>query len=215
MKTTTLILVPTEFERDILQSLPEFEQLSLCPIELCGFGAIVAAARTSQLLARYQAERVILLGISGSYTNELELGNAYAFGQTVCYGVGVGSVQAFQTSDQMGWKQWAGDDSSCIGDLLELRSIGSEESTNRQLLTCTAASSCAEDVEKRLQTFPAAVAEDMEGFSVAAACRLAGVECSIVRGISNRAGDRDKSNWKIHSALQDALSMVLRSIGEE
>ncbi|NBP89418.1 MAG: futalosine hydrolase, partial [Planctomycetia bacterium] len=45
-------------------------------------------------------------------------------------------------------------------------------------------------------------AEDMEGFAVALACRLAGVPCQIIRGISNRAGDRDKAHWQIEPALR-------------
>ena len=49
-----------------------------------------------------------------------------------------------------------------------------------------------------------AIAEDMEGFGVAMACKLAGVPLRIVRGISNRAGDRDLTQWQIEEALAAA-----------
>jgi futalosine hydrolase len=55
----------------------------------------------------------------------------------------------------------------------------------------------------------------MEGFAVAAACRLGNVPVSIVRGFSNRGGDRNKSNWKIEEALSAAVEMCNQRIGEE
>jgi futalosine hydrolase len=49
----------------------------------------------------------------------------------------------------------------------------------------------------------------MEGFAVAAACRLRGVPVAIVRGISNVAGDREPSRWRIDEALEAAADRVL------
>jgi futalosine hydrolase len=76
------------------------------------------------------------------------------------------------------------------------------------LLTACAASADAADVAVRRRLFPTAVAEDMEGFGVALACRLAGVPLAIVRGISNDAGDRDKRRWQIGPALEAAASLA-------
>ena len=47
----------------------------------------------------------------------------------------------------------------------------------------------------------------MEGFAVAVACRLAGVPLKIIRGISNHAGDRQHSRWKITEALLSAAAL--------
>jgi futalosine hydrolase len=52
------------------------------------------------------------------------------------------------------------------------------------------------------------VAEDMEGFAVALACRLVGVPLDIVRGISNDAGDRDKVRWQVPQALRAAADLA-------
>jgi len=48
---------------------------------------------------------------------------------------------------------------------------------------------------------PIIAAEDMEGFGVAIACRIMNVRLSIVRGISNRAGDRNHAGWQIETAM--------------
>jgi len=55
---------------------------------------------------------------------------------------------------------------------------------------------------------PDALVEEMEGYAVALACRHAGVPVSVVRAISNVAGDRDLSNWQLTPAF-DALNRAL------
>jgi futalosine hydrolase len=50
----------------------------------------------------------------------------------------------------------------------------------------------------------------MEGFGVALACRLAGVPLTIIRGISNTAGDRDHARWRVPEALAAAAGLTLR-----
>ena len=44
---------------------------------------------------------------------------------------------------------------------------------------------------------------------MACACRLAGVPLRIVRGISNRAGDRDAKHWSVPRALAAARLAAL------
>jgi futalosine hydrolase len=58
------------------------------------------------------------------------------------------------------------------------------------------------------------VAEDMEGFAVAMACRLRGVPLDIVRGISNTAGDRDASRWQVAAALEAAGRLAVQIVEE-
>ena len=77
------------------------------------------------------------------------------------------------------------------------------------LLTTCAASDSPEHAQERLARFPEAVAEDMEGFAVALACALADVPATIVRGISNRVGDRDPAGWRVPTALATARRLTL------
>ena len=46
------------------------------------------------------------------------------------------------------------------------------------------------------------------GPRLAAACRLRSVPVAIVRGISNVAGDREPSRWRIDEALEAAADRV-------
>jgi futalosine hydrolase len=182
-------------------------------LQLCGFGPIAAAARTASLIARYRPERVLLIGIAGSYDVDLvPLGTAVRFERVACDGIGVGSGERFVAASELGWSQFHGGDAQPeIGDLITLDStyISGVPSAGL-LLTCCAASADQREADRRLRSRPTAVAEDMEGFGVALACGLAGVPLQIVRGISNRAGDRDSQAWQIEPALSAAADLALR-----
>ena len=214
-----LILVPTQFEMEhIGQKLPPKLR---AVFEICGFGPIIPAARTMQLIQEHQPSRVLLMGIAGSYSDEIPIGNASHFSAVGCYGVGAGNPIVFQTVEMMGWRHWSGDTEACsIGDRIKLAKPKNIETsvgngTERLLVTATSAAADQTDVDNRLRIFSDAVAEDMEAFGVAAACQLSSVPLFVVRGISNRAGDRDKSNWKIEEALESAVRQSLMIIKAE
>ena len=62
--------------------------------------------------------------------------------------------------------------------------------------------------DEKKKRYADALAEDMEGFAVATACVIHSVPWVIVRGISNHAGDRDKTNWQADRALQKTAERV-------
>ncbi len=92
--------------------------------------------------------------------------------------------------------------------MIELEEPKPHSAAPRLLLTACASSSCADDMAHKKLTFPNAAAEDMEGFGVAAACRLANTPLTIIRGISNQVGDRDCQSWKIAEAMIAAVALV-------
>jgi futalosine hydrolase len=156
----------------------------------------------------------MLIGIAGRFDARLEIGAAYRFDRVACYGVGAGSGDGFIPAAALGWSQWPGDPpdpETAVGDVID---CGAEAAAaggpGGLLLTACAASATADDVARRTTLFPAAVAEDMEGFGVALACRLAGVPLTIIRGISNTAGDRDHARWRVPEALAAAAGLTLR-----
>ena len=219
-----LVLVPTELERRIIEPVVRAGVGGVFRLELCGFGPVVAAARTARLIAEHRPDHVLLVGIAGRFTDRLALGQAYAFERVVCHGVGAGSGAAFVPAEALGWPQWPGDRSdpatasgeTRIGDSLVCTSgrLPAAMPQGGLLLSACAASAGADDVRARLGLYPEAAAEDMEGFAVAAACRLAGVPLGIVRGISNTAGDRDTSRWQVDEACRAAAELAVVLLGE-
>lgn len=222
--TELLILVPTPSELQILDPIlqPRLQQVG-GTLHLCGFGPVSAAARTSQLIAELNPARIILVGIAGAIGESLPVGSASAFDEVACFGIGAGSGANFQTAGELGWSQWdsgngTGSESrSTVGDVLPLlpaqaESLSGEPIERRQLLTCCSASGSLDDVALKARNFPNAVAEDMEAFGVAMAASLMGVPLQVVRGMSNTAGDRRLSEWKIDDALKAAAEVVLNLI---
>ena len=217
-----LILVPTEMERRGLDLILAPAAGPDCRVALCGFGPVAAAARTAHLLMEHAPERVLLVGIAGRLDDRLTLGEAYHFERVGCFGVGVGSGGEFVPAEALGWHQWPGNTDGTspqigdqISDLISCAASGPAGGSRADLLlTVCAAAAGAEDVRLRKQTYPAAAAEDMEGFAVAFACRLRGVPVGIVRGISNTAGDRDKSHWQVAAALEAAGRLALQIMAE-
>jgi len=202
-----LVLVPTHFERSILDELG-----GLAPLgpraELCGLGAVAAAARGAQLLARERPRRVLLLGIAGSYElARAPLGSAHEFARVRAHGLGAGEGEHALSCAQLGFAQWPGPPP--LGDELALAPLAPERAQPLLLGVCAAAGNEDEARERRARA-PEALAEDMESFGLAFACALADVPLSVVRGISNAAGDRARERWRVREALAAAREYALR-----
>jgi futalosine hydrolase len=203
----TLLLFPTELERRRFEDQGGLEP-GLALSALGGFGAVAAAARTAELLARLRPRRVLLLGIAGTYdAGRLAVGKAAAFTRVAIDGIGAGEGARFRGPVALGFPQWPGSTGSpAITDTLELSApSGSAEAL---LVTSCAASDGVAQAHERRARFPGALAEDMEGFAVALASALAGVPCAVVRGISNVVGDRDPAHWRIPGALAAARRLA-------
>ena len=208
-----LLLVPTHFELAMIDPV----LLETCDVAICGFGIATAGTRTAQLLAEFKPTRVTLIGIAGRIGSTLEIGQAYRFSEIACYGIGAGTGNNFQTASEMGWKHWQSvnpnvqgldrsiSDVICVNEVVK----SSVRQASYQLLTVAAASIDIQDVQHKTNKFPHAVAEDMEGFAVAVACQFASIPLEVIRGISNHAGDRNKSNWFTREAMIAAAYLAL------
>lgn len=218
-----ILLIPTSIERSVIEphlclripALFQKENINAAwQIELCGFGLIAAAASTARLIERHRPDRVLLVGIAGSLNDSLSVGTACVFDQVTCHGIGVGDALSAQhhSSDQLGWQQLEGSEAqTSIGGMIRLtrRWAGNGNASTHHLLSVTAASANQTEATKRQSIFLGAAAEDMEGFAVALACEIAGVPLEIVRGISNRAGDRNHDRWQIKPALLAAAEAAM------
>lgn len=195
----TLLLIPTSMELEMLSSTFHAQCMdSNVHIELCGFGPIVSAIRAAQCISNHSPKKIVLVGVAGGFATRFPIGTAIEFDQVYCYGIGAGSRETFQTAGEMGWSQWPAE--PIIKDAIQLHH-SMAGSGPLSLLSCCAASASDEDVIARQRKFPDAVAEDMEGFAVAVACRFANVPLRIARGISNLTGDRVQSNWRMRDAM--------------
>ena len=186
-----LVLVPTELESGLL--FPDGPPAALA---VCGFGLAAAGAGAAHAIAGHPeaAERgVVLVGAAGTYDAAAPpIGSAVVAGSVRCDGIGAGSGEQHRTAAELGF---AAADAIALGDGPEILSVAA------------AAGSPAEAAARRAR-YPRAAGEEMEGYAVAVATGLFGVDLTIVRGFSNAAGDRDRAEWRMAEALTEAAALV-------
>ena len=188
-----LILVPTEYERGLL-----FADGAPAPVAVCGFGLAAAGVHAAHAIATLDAAAggVVLVGAAGTYDESRHpLGSALVAGTVSCDGIGAGG----KSPSQLGF---GGEDT------LALSPPGGPA-----LVSVAQASGDAKTAEAVAARHPGASAEEMEGYAVALAAARFGVPVSIVRGIANRAGDRDRSRWRVEEALAAARERLAEVIG--
>jgi len=181
------VLVPTRAEADELA-------LSWHAVDLCGFGLAASGVHTANAIRRHRPDLVVLAGLAGTYdTTAAPVGSAIRAGTVRCVGIGAGGMSpaqlGFADSDEVALAQ--------PGPLA--------------LSVATASGSPAEAAE-RAAAHPGAAIEEMEGYAVALAAMSAGVPCLMFRGVSNRAGDRNRATWEAGPALaavREALGTIL------
>jgi len=191
-----LILVPTELESGLL-----FPEGAPAPLAVCGFGLAAAGAGAAHAIAEQREAAgggVVLVGAAGTYDpSRHPVGSAIVAGSVRCDGIGAGSGEGHRSAADLGF---AAADSIALGPGPEVLSVA------------TAAGSPAEAAGRR-DRYPAAAGEEMEGYAVAVATGLFGIDLTIVRGFSNVAGDRDRAGWRMQEALAAAAGIVRERAG--
>lgn len=201
-----LILVPSQLEMQTLNQIESRAEAQECWCT-CGVGVLAAAIGTMQRLRELGPQQVVLLGIAGGFAGRAEVGSAFEFDRVAIDGIGAETAGAIRPLARMSFASVA---EQASYQPIELRSTPAAESLAApvELLTVCAASGSKESGAAKAQRFPDAIAEDMEGYAVAAVCQLFGVPLRIVRGISNVAGDRMHSRWQPAPALKACLKVL-------
>lgn len=231
-----LILVPTAYEARFLcgervhRTLTE-RGAARCRIggyevavALCGFGLAAAGAGAAFALGNHlrsaaagpQTTPVILAGIAGTYDPlRAPVGSALLATDVQCVGIGRGTGAAHRSAAALGWPQGlplAG--LPPVGDCLPLAApdLPGEPVLRGRLLSVTAAAAHPAEAGERAAHFPGAVAEEMEAFAVGLAARLYGVPLTVIRGLSNVAGETDHGSWRTAVALAAAKDLLIRVV---
>ena len=76
--------------------------------------------------------------------------------------------------------------------------------------TCTGTDEDAQQIEART----GGAVESMEGAAIAHVATLFGIPAGEIRGISNRAGNRDRSTWRVKEAAVAAQEALLTWIAQ-
>lgn len=183
-------------------------------VAVCGIGKVFAAMCTAIMINEYKPERIINCGVAGALKPEMKIGDAL---------IATGALQHDMDSSALGDPKGMISGINmvvlpCISPELDgTESLEVEGNTVKVWRGLVASGdkfvSKKEEKEQIADEFNAMVCE-MEGASIAQVCYAAGVDCSILRTVSDtlEGGDVDFEKFKEHAAnISNAvLEIMLR-----
>lgn len=173
-------------------------------VKIAGVGPAQAAANTAFALAEGSYDYVISAGIAGGFRSDAELGDLVIANKIIAADLGAETVNGFAAVDQLGFGsneiEVQKERAQMIANAFKQAGLPVHTGTVLTLSTVTGSSETAQALKAR---FPNARAEAMEGFGVACAGKIKGVNPLEIRVISNYIGRREKEKWKIKEALAE------------
>jgi futalosine hydrolase len=173
-----------------------------------------AAYTLTRFLERQQAHAVIVCGIAGAYPHafsEQGLGTgSVVCAESECYGdLGAQSAKGFLDMQALGFQVIQS--AEPIYNVLPMQIFPTPRKSRFVTMnTCTGDDESARHLERRT----GGAVESMEGAAVAHVAALFGIPVGEIRGISNRAGNRDRSTWRVQEAAIAAQEALLAWMGK-
>lgn len=176
-------------------------------ILITGIGTTFTAFHLTNALRDMQYQFVINIGIAGSLTDELRIGEVVLVVTDEFADLGIEKENEFLTLFESGFMD-ANDfpfeqgmlkasESNGLFDLKKVRGITTNKSHGR-----------AASISEIKSKFSAQV-ESMEGAVVIYVCNWFGIPCFQIRSVSNFVEPRDSAKWNIPMALEKLNSTVL------
>ncbi len=196
-----VVCVATELEGALLRDH--------VPLLCTGVGAVNAAYTLTRFLERERAKTVIVCGIAGAYPSAFGEGlstGSVVCAESECYGdLGAQSAGGFLDMQALGFPVIQGDQP--IYNVLPMQILPAPTRARFVTMnTCTGDDESARRIEERT----GGAVESMEGAAIAHVATLCGIPVGEIRGISNRAGNRDRDTWRVREAAAAAQEALLK-----
>lgn len=184
-----------------------------------GVGPVNAALELGAALERFKPSGVVNLGVAGSFDlDRAPLGSAVAATAEILAEYGVTGLDGLADASAFAFPQWEGGGRK-VAERLALDPDRAAAAMGLALApgiargpALTVAGVTGDFGRARaLMARHGALAESMEGFTLALGCLTRGLPFLEVRTISNRVGERDRSKWTLKQALA-GLEAVLAGL---
>ena len=180
-------------------------------IGVVGIGPVSAALALGCFLATGEVDQMIMVGSAGAFPgSDLAVGDVAIASSEIlaelglCADRGVGDAAALHLPglvQAIPLDEGLAQDTLAVAEELFRARMGS-------FLSVAGVSDSEGQAATRVMRFRPLV-ENMEGYALALAGQRAGIPVAEVRGVSNRAGVRDKSSWNLCLANERAQAVVL------
>jgi len=207
---TLLILVPSHGEaRALSRAVGPGGRL-----EICGVGPVAAALRSAALLSALGPLPCLLVGVAGTRDPaRAPVGSLVRATSLRNEAVGAGEGASFLPLGELGL-----DEPDLPPDLIEapeaLLAAELPDCLAGQVGMVATASASLEQAGARHGRYPEVLVEDMESHAVGLVASQAGAPLTVVRAVSNVAGDRDKARWDLSGSLRALAGLLARVTAE-
>lgn len=210
-------------ERDARAWLAATRSRTAVSVAWCGFGLASAGAGAAAILGR-GTENACLVGFSGTLRPEmLPVGSAVVASHVECHGLGLPPVHGLPPTaagSQLDVELAADPSMAEPGPPTipaQLRAALRVGDSEGGILSVAIPSVSPGEASERAAAHPGCLVEEMEAFAVLHAATALGRSVSIIRGVSNVAGERDKASWRIDAAVAAIRGVLDRwlAIGDE
>jgi futalosine hydrolase len=179
---------------------------------ITGVGAILTTFHLTRALSGKQYQLVLNVGIAGSFTTEIEIGDVVNVVSEEFADMGIEKNDVFLTLFESGYignnefpferGVLKANHIDGFSGLKKVRGITTNKSHGR--------SSSINEIRRKFS----AHVESMEGAAVFYVCNFLGIGCCQIRGVSNYIEPRDSSHWDIPLALENLKTSVLEVLNE-
>lgn len=179
-------------------------------ILVTGIGMTFATFHLTNTLQQNNYQMVINIGIAGSLTHDLEIGEVVNVTSEEFADLGIEKREEFLTLFETGFIE--SNEFPFVGGLLKATTSNAISNIKKvRGITANKSHGRGSSIAEIQQKFMAHV-ESMEGAAVLFVCHWLGVACYQIRAISNYVEPRDSSKWNIPLALENLKNTVLEII---
>lgn len=200
---SALFVAATEMEME-----PFRKQFPDAACLITGVGAPVAMYQLTKKLSEQKYSAVFQVGIAGTYTSQLALGDAVVVARDCFADLGVREEKEFKTLFDLGFA--SPDESPFTMGWLVNEGIDFFQPLPSVVSAATVNCITTQPLPQSGAIINAGVSiESMEGACLHYVAILEHLPFLQIRGISNVVGERDKRHWKIQEAVHSANQLLI------
>ncbi len=188
-----LVAAATPQEIAFLEARPDVEQL------ITGVGPVEAAARLSRALLQRRYDLVVNAGIAGVYDREAEIGEGLVVVEDRL-------ALELETGTPLSLPAGLFVHDRAVSDPTIVEALAELGFRRARGITVTRVT--ATDATAKRRSESGAEIESMEGFAILRAAEIAGVRAIELRGVSNYAGERSRSQWDFAAGAKGLAQIV-------
>ena len=191
------------------------EQLKDSPnisFHVTGVGMLAAAVSLTKLALTHKSDLIIQVGIAGCFDTSIDLGKVVLVKEEILGDTGV--EENVEWKDLFKTKFIAPDDAPFINGRLVNKHLSEYNQTQLPEVTALTVNEITTRQERigQLKSLYNPTIESMEGAALHYVCNDLNIPYLQIRGLSNYIGERDKSNWRIKEAVENANKVLLETV---